>query len=76
MKSTFEKTLESNLDSLESLKYSFGLELFFFFFKDRPDTFTDPPVRIYTKNEAVFSQDEMKTVVEEVLNLHNTTFEK
>ena len=26
-KSTFEKTLESNLDSLESLKYSIGLEL-------------------------------------------------
>ena len=28
VKSTFEKTLESNLDSLGSLKYSIGLELF------------------------------------------------
>ena len=29
VKSTFEKTLESNLDSLGSLKYSIGLELVF-----------------------------------------------
>ena len=55
MKSTFEKTLESNLDSLESLKYSIGLELVF----KKESTFTDPPVRFYTKNEAVFNQDEI-----------------
>ena len=61
VKSTFKKkTLESNLDSLESLKYSIGFELVFK--KDSyngPDTFTDPPVRLYTKNEAVFNQDEI-----------------
>ena len=56
VKSTFEKTLESNLDSLESLKYSIGIELVF---KKEPDSFTDPPVRFYTKNEAVFNQDEI-----------------
>ena len=56
VKSTFEKTLESNLDSLGSLKYSIGLELVF---KKEPDSFTDPPVRFYTKNEAVFNQDEI-----------------
>ena len=56
VKSTFEKTLESNLDSLGSLKYSIGLELVF---KKKPDSFTDPPVRFYTKNEAVFNQDEI-----------------
>ena len=56
VKSTFEKTLESNLDSLGSLKYSIGLELVF---KKEPDSFTDPPVRFYTKNEAVFNRDEI-----------------
>ena len=56
VKSTFEKTLESNLDSFGSLKYSIGLELVF---KKEPDSFTDPPVRFYTKNEAVFNQDEI-----------------
>ena len=59
VKSTFEKTLESNLDSLESLKYSIGLELVFKKDSYGPDTFTDPPVRFYTKNEAVFNQDEI-----------------
>ena len=56
VKSTFEKTLESNLDSLGSLKYSIGIEVVF---KKEPDTFTDPPVRFYTKNEAVFNRDEI-----------------
>ena len=56
VKSTFEKTLESNLDFLGSLKYSIGLEVVF---KKEPDTFTDPPVRFYTKNEAVFNRDEI-----------------
>ena len=56
VKSTFEKTLESNLDSLGSLKFSIGLEVVF---KKEPDTFTDPPVRFYTKNEAVFNRDEI-----------------
>ena len=56
VKSTFEKTLESNLDSLGSLKYSIGLELAF---KKEPDSFTDPPVSFYTKNEAVFNRDEI-----------------
>ena len=56
VKSTFEKTLQSNLDSLGSLKYSIGLELVF---KKEPDSFTDPPVRFYTKNEAVFNRDEI-----------------
>ena len=62
VKSTFgKKTLESNLDSLGSLKYSIGLELVFK--KDSyngPDsTFTDPPVSFYTKNKVVFNQDEI-----------------
>ena len=56
VKSTFEKTLESNLDSLGSLKYSIGLELVF---KKEPDSFIDPPVRFYTKNEAAFNRDEI-----------------
>ena len=56
VKSTFEKTLESNLDSLGSLKYSIGLELVF---KKEPDSFTDPLVRFYTKNEAAFNRDEI-----------------
>ena len=56
VKFTFEKTLESNSDSLGSLKYSIGLELVF---KKEPDSFTDPPVRFYTKNEAVFNRDEI-----------------
>ena len=56
VKFTLEKTLESNLDSLGSLKYSIGLEVVF---KKEPDTFTDPPVRFYTKNEAVFNRDEI-----------------
>ena len=61
VKSIFEETLENDLHSLGSLKYSVGLEAVFV--KDSldsssPPTFTDPPTRFYTKLKAILNKDD------------------
>ena len=60
VKPIFEETLENDLHSLGSLKYSFGLEAVFV--KDSLDgspTFTDPPTRFYTEQKAILNKDDI-----------------
>ena len=60
VKPIFEETLEHDLHSLGSLKYSVGLEAVFV--KDSLDgspTFTDPPTRFYTEQKAILNKDDI-----------------
>ena len=52
VKPIFEETLENDLHSLGSLKYSVGLEAVFV----KDGTFTDPPTRFYTGQKAIFNE--------------------
>ena len=57
VKPIFEETLENDLHSLGSLKYSVGLEAVFV--KDTKSgspTFTDPPTRFYAEQKAIFNE--------------------
>ena len=54
VKPIFEETLENDLHSLGSLKYSVGLEAVFVKgTKSGSPTFTDPPTRFYTEQKAI-----------------------
>ena len=62
VKPIFEETLENDLHSLGSLKYSVRLEAVFV--KDSPDgssppTFTDPSSRFYTEQKAILNKDDI-----------------
>ena len=68
MKPIFEETLENDLHSLGSLKYSVGLEAVFV--KDQ--TFTDPPTRFYTMQRAIFNEvDPSKEFSELIARIEN-----
>ena len=68
VKPIFEETLENDLHSLGSLKYSVGLEAVFV--KDQ--TFTDPPTRFYTMQRAIFNEvDPSKEFSELIARIEN-----
>ena len=68
VKPIFEETLENDLHSLGSLKYSVGLEAVFV--KDH--TFTDPPTRFYTMQRAIFNEvDPSKEFSELIARIEN-----
>ena len=68
VKPIFEETLENDLHSLGSLKYSVGLEAVFV--KDSLDgspTFTDPPTRFYTAQKAIFNKVDLSKEFSELV---------
>ena len=56
---TLEQTLEDNLKELRSLKYSVGLEVIFKREVNATYEYTDPPIRFYTKQEAIFTAEDI-----------------
>ena len=68
VKLIFEETLENDLHSLGSLKYSVGLEAVFV--KDTKSgspTFTDPPTRFYTEQKAIFNEVDLSKEFSELI---------
>ena len=68
VKPIFEETLDNDLHSLGSLKYSVGLEAVFV--KDTKSgspTFTDPPTRFYTEQKAIFNEVDLSREFSELI---------
>ena len=63
VKPIFEETLENDLHSLGSLKYSVGLEAVFV----KDGTFTGPPTRFYTEQKAIFNEVDLSKEFSELI---------